>query len=63
MPKAEFLVNYVLILEVVAMDDYNYYNLASQEEMDSLLDLALSSKTEDSSYALDEDSAESLDLD
>lgn len=45
------------------MDDYNYYNLASQEEMDSLLDLALSSKTEDSSYALDEDSAESLDLD
>ena len=42
------------------MDDSVYYNLASQEEMESLLDLALSSKIEDSSFALDEDSNEAL---
>ena len=42
------------------MDDSVYYNLASQEEMESLLDLALSNKIEDSSFALDEESGDTL---
>ena len=42
------------------MDDTNYYNLASAEEMDSLLDLALSTNAEDSSFALDEDALDQL---
>ena len=42
------------------MEDLAYYNLASQEEVESLLDLALSSKVEDSTYALDENSVDTL---
>jgi len=45
------------------MEDSVYYNLASQEEMESLLDLALSNKIEDSSIALDEESNETLSAD
>ena len=40
------------------MNEATYYNTASAEEMDSLLDLALSANVEDLSYALDDTSVE-----
>lgn len=38
------------------MNENSYFNTVSAEEVDSLLDLALSAKAEDATYALDESS-------